>query len=41
MQLNFKGDVLRTPTFQCMAGPDHWSVINISHLPNILELNPL
>ena len=35
-----KGDVksvLRRPTFQ-WVGPDHWNV-NISHLPNFLELN--
>jgi hypothetical protein len=29
---------LATPMFQ-WSGPDHWNVINISHLPNFLELN--
>ena len=36
-----KGDVksvLRRPIFQ-WSGPDHWNVVNISHLPNFLELN--
>ena len=34
----FCAHVLRRPKFQ-WSGPDHWNVVNISHLPNFLELN--
>ena len=40
--IEFKGavkTVLRRPTFQ-WTGLDHWNVVNISQLPNFLELNP-
>jgi hypothetical protein len=38
MESLFCAYVLRRPTFQ-WSGPDHWKVINISHVPNFLELN--